>query len=121
MILKQHVRYKKNINSISEVTWGKSETKSAILKKMRNAADKHWSCDGTFKDCINDEKQFVSASVLYSTLHLNVFGPINTGIDKDSQYIYQLYRLSTLSHWTLDLPTVLIGGRFYRASYTTRF
>lgn len=59
-----------------------------------------------FKDCINDEKQFVSASVLYSTLHLNVFGSINTAINKDSQYIYQLYRLSTLSHWTLDLPTV---------------
>lgn len=59
-----------------------------------------------FKDCINDEKQFVSASVLYSTLHLNVFGPINKEINKDSHYIYQLYRLSTLSHWTLDLPTV---------------
>lgn len=74
-----------------------------------------------FKDCINDEKQFVSASVLYSTLHLNVFGPINTAINKDSQYIYQLDRLSTLSHWTLDLPTVLFsrkeGCRFYCASY----
>ncbi len=57
-----------------------------------------------FKDCINNEKQFASASVLYSTLHLNVFGPINKAINKDSQYIYQLSRLSTLSHWTLDLP-----------------
>ncbi len=59
-----------------------------------------------FKVCINDEKQFASASVLYSTLYLNVFGPINKAINKDSQYIYQLYRLSTLSHWTLDSPTV---------------
>lgn len=55
------------------------------------------------KDCINDEKQFVFACVLNSALHLNVFGRVNRAvIDKDSQCIYQLFRLSTLSHWTLS-------------------
>lgn len=40
--------------------------------------------------------------MLNSTLHLNVFGRVNTAlIDKDSQCIYQLSRLSTLSHWFL--------------------
>lgn len=40
--------------------------------------------------------------MLNSTLHLNVFGRVNTAlIDKDSQCIYQLSRLSTLSHWSL--------------------
>lgn len=40
--------------------------------------------------------------MLNSTLHLNVFGRVNTDlIDKDSQCIYQLSRLSTLSHWSL--------------------
>lgn len=40
--------------------------------------------------------------MLNSTLHLNVFGWVNTAlIDKDSQCIYQLSRLSTLSHWSL--------------------
>lgn len=39
--------------------------------------------------------------MLNSTLHLNVFGRVNTVlIDKDSQCIYQLSRLSTLSHWS---------------------
>lgn len=57
---------------------------------------------GAVKDRINDKKQFVFASVLNSTLHLNVFGRVNTVlIDKDSQCIYQLSRLSTLSHWSL--------------------
>lgn len=40
--------------------------------------------------------------MLNSTLHLNVFGRVNTAlIDKDGQCIYQLSRLSTLSHWSL--------------------
>lgn len=40
--------------------------------------------------------------MLNSTLHLNVFGRVNRDlIDKDSQCIYQLSRLSTLSHWSL--------------------
>lgn len=40
--------------------------------------------------------------MLNSTLHLNVFGRVNTAlIDKDSQCIYQLSRLSTLTHWSL--------------------
>ncbi len=47
--------------------------------------------------------------MLNSTLHLNVFGRVNTAlIDKDSQCIYQLSRLSTLSHWSLPWSR---GGR----------
>ena len=47
--------------------------------------------------------------MLNSTLHLNVFGRVNTVlIDKDSQCIYQLSRLSTLSHWSLPWSR---GGR----------
>lgn len=47
--------------------------------------------------------------MLNSTLHLNVFGRVNTTrINKDSQCIYQLSRLSTLSHWSLPWSR---GGR----------
>lgn len=49
--------------------------------------------------------------MLNSTLHLNVFGRVNTVlIDKDSQCIYQLSRLSTLSHWSLPWSGG-VGGR----------
>lgn len=49
--------------------------------------------------------------MLNSTLHLNVFGRVNTAlIDKDSQCIYQLSRLSTLSHWSLPWSRGGVGG-----------
>lgn len=49
--------------------------------------------------------------MLNSTLHLNVFGRVNTAlIDKDSQCIYQLSRLSTLSHWSLPWSGGGVGG-----------
>lgn len=49
--------------------------------------------------------------MLNSTLRLNVFGRVNKAvIDKDSQCIYQLFRLSTLSHWTLPGCWGMAGG-----------